>query len=189
MLIQRSLKVGHNLETRQEEQYSSWTVSLLRTSGKIWGLSLHTAPQHSPQERSGAQQGVLEEVIPELSCKGHTGRGKGGGNVHTPGKRQNKQRLRTKDPLAGGRCGWRRRGRIYTHMERGGFLAASPSCACSVASVVSDSLRPHDCSPPGSSVHGILQARIPEWVATSSSRDLSNPGMESPMPPALVKVK
>ena len=27
-----------------------------------------------------------------------------------------------------------------------------------------------DCSPPGSSVHGILQKRIPEWVAISSSR-------------------
>ena len=28
-----------------------------------------------------------------------------------------------------------------------------------------------DCSPPGSSVHGILQARIPEWVAISLSRE------------------
>ena len=27
---------------------------------------------------------------------------------------------------------------------------------------------PVDCSPPGSSVHGILQARILEWVAISS---------------------
>ena len=27
-----------------------------------------------------------------------------------------------------------------------------------------------DCSPPGSSVHGILQARILEWVAISFSR-------------------
>ena len=29
---------------------------------------------------------------------------------------------------------------------------------------------PTDCSPPGSPVHGILQARILEWVAMSSSR-------------------
>ena len=29
-----------------------------------------------------------------------------------------------------------------------------------------------DCSPPGSSVHGILQAGILEWVATSFSRAL-----------------
>ena len=30
---------------------------------------------------------------------------------------------------------------------------------------------PMDHSPPGSSVHGILQARILEWVAISLSRD------------------
>ena len=29
---------------------------------------------------------------------------------------------------------------------------------------------PMDCSPPGSSVYGILQARILEWVAMPSSR-------------------
>ena len=32
---------------------------------------------------------------------------------------------------------------------------------------------PMDCSPPGSSVHGILQARILEWVAMPSSRGSS----------------
>ena len=32
-----------------------------------------------------------------------------------------------------------------------------------------------DCSPPGSSVHGILQARIVEWVAMLSSRGSSPP--------------
>ena len=41
-----------------------------------------------------------------------------------------------------------------------------------------------DCSPPGSSVHGISQARILEWVAISSSRDLPNPGIK-PLSPAL----
>ena len=34
---------------------------------------------------------------------------------------------------------------------------------------------PMDCSPPGSSVHGIFQARILEWVAISSSRGSSPP--------------
>ena len=43
---------------------------------------------------------------------------------------------------------------------------------------------PIDCSPPGSSVHGIITARILEWVAISSSRDLPDPGIE-PMSPAL----
>ena len=36
-------------------------------------------------------------------------------------------------------------------------------------SVGSDSSDPMDCSPTGSSVHGILQARILEWVAISFS--------------------
>jgi len=43
---------------------------------------------------------------------------------------------------------------------------------------MSNSLQCYDCSLPGSSVHGILQARILEWVAISSSRDLPNPGIE-----------
>ena len=34
---------------------------------------------------------------------------------------------------------------------------------------------PMDSSPPGSSVHGILQARILEWVAISFSRGSSQP--------------
>ena len=43
---------------------------------------------------------------------------------------------------------------------------------------------PMDCGSPGSSVHGILQARILEWVAILSPGDLPNPGIE-PTPPAL----
>ena len=37
---------------------------------------------------------------------------------------------------------------------------------------------PMDCSPPGSSVHGILQARILEWVAMPPSRGFPDPGIE-----------
>ena len=42
---------------------------------------------------------------------------------------------------------------------------------------------PMDCSPPGSSVHAILQARILEWVAIPFSRGSPDPGIEprSPM--------
>ena len=43
---------------------------------------------------------------------------------------------------------------------------------------------PRDCSPPGSSVHGIFQARILEWVAFPSLGDLPDPGIE-PGSPAL----
>ena len=52
---------------------------------------------------------------------------------------------------------------------------------------MSDSLWPYGSSPPGSSVHGILQARILEWVAVPPPGDLPDPGMEpaSLMSPAL----
>ena len=46
--------------------------------------------------------------------------------------------------------------------------------SCAVLCLVSQSCPtlcdPMDCSPPGSSVHGILWARILEWVAMPSSR-------------------
>jgi len=51
--------------------------------------------------------------------------------------------------------------------------AALPECVCVCAKslqscpTLCDTM---DCSPPGSSVHGILQARIVEWVAMLSSR-------------------
>ena len=41
-----------------------------------------------------------------------------------------------------------------------------------------------DCSPPGSSVCGISQARILEWVAFPSPENLPDPGTE-PESPAL----
>ena len=40
---------------------------------------------------------------------------------------------------------------------------------------------PVDCSPPGSSVHGVLQARILEWVAISFSRGSSRPRDRTPV--------
>ena len=42
-------------------------------------------------------------------------------------------------------------------------------------SVISDSFDPVDCSPPSSSVCGILQARILEWFAMPSSAGSSQP--------------
>ena len=54
-----------------------------------------------------------------------------------------------------------------------------PQCACvracSVAQLCLILCDPVDCSPPGFSVHGILQARILEWVSVPSSRESSWP--------------
>ena len=44
---------------------------------------------------------------------------------------------------------------------------------------------PMDCSPPGSSVHGISQGRVLEKIAIPFSRGYSEPGVR-PGPPALV---
>ena len=48
-------------------------------------------------------------------------------------------------------------------------------CLCVSHLVVSNSLWPMDYSLPGSSVHGILQARILEWVTIPFSRGFSQP--------------
>ena len=48
-------------------------------------------------------------------------------------------------------------------------------CACLLSSLTCVSLWPMDCSPPSSSVHGILQARTLEWVAVLSFRGSSQP--------------
>ena len=67
--------------------------------------------------------------------------------------------------------------------EQGGGTGILPSPNISVKVFVAQLCLtlwdPVDCRPPGSSVHGILQARILEWVANPFPGDLPNPGIES----------
>ena len=73
--------------------------------------------------------------------------------------------------------------RPFTDVTSSPLLCKSPVInpilrACSCLSLWD----PMDCSPPGSSVYGIPQARILEWVAISSSKGIfptqgSNPGL------------
>ena len=67
-------------------------------------------------------------------------------------------------------------------MDRGAWWATFRVCVCVCVCLCAQSLQlcptlcnPMDCSPPGFSVHGILQARTLEWVAMSSSRGSSCP--------------
>ena len=46
----------------------------------------------------------------------------------------------------------------------------NPVCVSPAAKSCPTLCNPTDCSPPGSSVHGTLQAGAPQWVATSSCR-------------------
>ena len=58
------------------------------------------------------------------------------------------------------------------HISR---LSQKFSCCCSDSQSCLTLCDPMDCSLPGSSVHGISQARVLEWVAISSSRGSSLP--------------
>jgi len=53
---------------------------------------------------------------------------------------------------------------------------------CLVANSCPTLCDPMDCSPPGSSVHGISQSWILEWVAISSSRGSSRPRDQTQVP-------
>ena len=46
-------------------------------------------------------------------------------------------------------------------------------------SVVSDSSDPMNCSPPGSSIHGIFQAKVLEWGATAFFKQINQPKKSS----------
>ena len=57
----------------------------------------------------------------------------------------------------------------------GVFFTIKAICCCSVSQSCLTLCNPMDCRLPGSSIHGILQARILEWVAISFSRESSRP--------------
>ena len=67
-------------------------------------------------------------------------------------------------------------GTIFSPLYVGVKVLVTQSCL-----TLCDSM---DCSPPSSSVHGVLQARILEWIAFPFSRDLPNPEID-PRSPAL----
>ena len=59
--------------------------------------------------------------------------------------------------------------------RRGGMRAGLRGRSCrdangGLVAKLSDSCDPMDCSLPGSTIHGILQARILEWVTISFSK-------------------
>ena len=56
-----------------------------------------------------------------------------------------------------------------------GSLSISVPVKVLVAQLCLNCCNPMDCSPPGSSAHGILQARILEWVTIPSCRGSSRP--------------
>ena len=93
---------------------------------------------------------------------------------------------------------WRQRSGL---VNRRVILRISPSHGSkNMSCVLAKSLQlcptlcnPLACSPPGSSVHGILQARVPEWVAMPTSRGSSrsrdrDPGIQGSRDPHLLRL-
>ena len=74
---------------------------------------------------------------------------------------------------------------LSNHLSLTSLNISSQEHACLVTQSRLSFCHPRDCSPPNSSDHGILQARILEWVAISFSRGSSqpNPAIE-PISPA-----
>ena len=67
-------------------------------------------------------------------------------------------------------------------MSRAIFRTSFCVCVCEVAQSCLTPCNPMHCSLPGSSIHGIFQARALEWVAIFFSRGIfltqgSNPGL------------
>ena len=71
---------------------------------------------------------------------------------------------------------------ILPTLDVANLVHFSCSVLCLVAQLGPTLCDPMDHSLPGSFVHGILQARILEWVAMPSSRDLPNPRIEPRSP-------
>ena len=72
---------------------------------------------------------------------------------------------------------WNRRFIIVSALQMKKLIHRLAVCAKSLQ-MCPTLCEPVDCSLPGSSIHGILQARILEWVAMPSSRDLPDLGIE-----------
>ena len=79
---------------------------------------------------------------------------------------------------------WVSKAYLYTHLQSSNIHNSQKMeethvsinrCCCLVAWSCLTLCDPMGCSPSGSSVHGVLQARILEWAAMPSSRGSSQP--------------
>ena len=128
-----------------------------------WGLPVCAWPPHQPWEHRGCRCFTVPSGQPNAdqyrkplrdACQAD-------GRVSTVGKNG--------PDAAKGRPG-RRWGRTVCESLEKGFKAVLVWFSLKV---MSDSYNPINCSLPGSSIHGIFQARILEWFAISFSRRYS----------------
>ena len=123
-------------------------------------MLLALAP-HSTAAADSEQKGQVEQELGATLCDGAI-RAAG---VSSPAPSPNGWMLDT-------RGSWLLLKRRHCHLPQYGV------CACVLGHFSCD-CDPMHCGSPGSSVHGILQGRILEWVAVPSFRDLLDPGIEA----------
>ena len=121
------------------------------------------------QEEMATHSSILAWTIPwteepgKLQSKGHE-------ESNTQTRLSNQARTHT--------CTLEKEGYLIAHsvLTGSGALSSQRMCGCVLVAQSCPTLcDPVDCSPPGSSVHEIFQARVLEWVAISYSRGSSQP--------------
>ena len=97
-------------------------------------------------------------------------------SLHWPPLEENpyQQWMSVKVVVANSSILWHRQGRGKYFITTRRCKSAWSVCVC-VAQACPTLCDPTDCSPPGFSVHEILQARILEWIAIPFSRGTSQP--------------
>ena len=70
---------------------------------------------------------------------------------------------------------WYSQGEDGLEMKREPILSEECARVCLVTQSCPTLCNPVDCSPPGSSVHGVSQTRVLEWIVISFSRESSQP--------------
>ena len=122
-------------------------------SPSLWADSLPAEPQGKPKNTGVGSVSLLQRILPTQELNP--------GLLH---------------------CRWilYQLSRQGSPMKEHTFFIPIPAFPAWKVESVSHSVRltlcnPIDCSPPGSSVHGILQERILEWVAISFSRECFQP--------------
>ena len=160
--MERDTRLPPGLRLQPVEAALSTPLSPGRSSGNSLSAQRRTV-QASPRSTIWAPE---DRAASEVSAsRGHSERSQprpDSAARHCPPRPQS---LQTLGP-------WKDTARPFSPGRGGDFLRLR-CCSRLVAQSCPTLCDPVDCSPPGSSIHGILQRRILEWVAISSSRGTS----------------
>ena len=143
-------------------------------NGPVWANRLSKGLAWSPGS-SSLPEPLMHSVIKELG--GSLCRGPWGGHCMVLAGRRKKGQSGHLRPLAqSNEKRWNQR--TLCVIIKSHTFPCVCLCVCIVTQCCLTFCDPMDCSPPRTSVHGILQARILDWVPHPPPGDLPNSGME-----------